>query len=131
MAAMYARGITRLETDPSIAERDLRILARPIRVTPGEQVAKSWLDDHLKRIGYYAGCADHAGCYQAGEQSLTRSAAYRELSDAVLTWDESRVGRTEALDGTALDAALSGPETILVQTADASAPSTRTFRDSI
>jgi penicillin-binding protein 1B len=131
MAAMYARGITRLETDPSIAERDLRILARPIRVTPGEQVAKSWLDDHLERIGYYAGCVDHAGCYQAGEQSLTIWARYRELSDAVLTWDGPRVGRIESLDGAALDAALIEPETILVQTADASGTSTRALSDPI
>jgi membrane peptidoglycan carboxypeptidase len=131
MAAIYARGITRLDADRSIAERELRILARPIRVTAGDHVAKSRLEDHLRQIGYYPGCADHAGCYQDGEQSLTIWARYRELSDAVLTWDGPVVDRIASLDGRPLDAALIEPETILVQTADPSGTSTRTLSDPI
>jgi penicillin-binding protein 1B len=131
MAAIYARGITRLETDRSIAERDLRILARPIRIKAGDQVAKSWFEDHLKQIGYYPRCVDHPGCYQAGEQSLTIWSRYRELTDAVITWDGAGVDRIAALDGTPIDAALVEPETILVQTADGSGTSTRTLSDPI
>ena len=131
MAAIYARGITRLETDRSIAERDLRILARPIRIEPGDHIAKSWLEDHLKRIGYSARCADHAGCYQADDQSLTIWSRYRELTDAVITWDGPRVGRIESLAATPIDAAIVEPETILVQTADGSRTSTRSLSDPI
>jgi len=131
LAAMYARGVTRLESEQSITERDLRILARPVRVSPGQQIAKSSLEDHLKRIGYYAGCANHPGCYEVGEQSLKIWARYPELSDAVLTWDGPEILAIERLDGSAVDTALIEPETILVQTADASRTSTRTLSDPI
>ena len=131
LAAMYARGVTQLEAEQSITERDLRILARPVRVSPGQQIAKSSLEDHLKRIGYYAGCANHPGCYEADAQSLKIWARYSELSDAVLTWDGPEILAIESLDGTAVDTALIEPETILVQTADPSRTSTRTLSDPI
>ena len=131
LAAMYARGVTRLEAEQSITERDLRILARPVRVSPGQQIAKSSIEDHLKRIGYYSGCANHPGCYEADAQSLKIWARYPELSDAVLTWDGSEVRAIESLDGTAVDTALIEPETIVVQTADAARTSTRTLSDPI
>jgi penicillin-binding protein 1B len=132
IAGLYAHGIARLEHAPSIAERDLRILARPIRVAVGRQMPKAQLEEHLRGIGYYPSCANHPGCYQSTGRTLAIWARFSELSDAVLTWDDDgTVSAIASAAGDRLADALVEPETMVVLTADPAGTLSRTLSEPV
>src|SRR5262245_37763260 len=81
VAGVYASAVGRLERTPAPTDREVRVLARPMRLTVGQPLPPSELVAHLDRIGYLRSPAPEPGCYHAGPGTLTIWARHPELTN--------------------------------------------------
>ena len=131
VAALYSRAMTRLRRAPSIGERGVRLLARPIRLAPHQYFPRARLEQHLQRIGYYSNCPGERGCFARSEQSVTVWARYPELPDVAIGWHGDEVSWIATPAGEARHEAIVEPETILTETGDSEGAFSRTRNDPI
>jgi penicillin-binding protein 1B len=112
-ARLYGRSIARLKAGRSISARDVRLLARPIRLVVGQRVSKARLEHHLQQIGYYPTGAREPGCYASDHESLTVWARYPELPNVTLRWKGDDISQVLSATGEPLNEAIIEPETIV------------------
>jgi penicillin-binding protein 1B len=112
VAHIYSHGVTQLESRPSIADRDLRVLARPLRLHVGQQYGRARLEAHLDHLGYYAMDARAPGCYNVTPEAVTIWARYEELSDVTVRWKGDEIASLTTPAGQPLTEASIEPETI-------------------
>jgi penicillin-binding protein 1B len=118
VAALYARGVYRLKSAPSIRERDVRVLARPVRIHTGQRISMAEIASHLQRLGYVRGCADEGGCYTTPTlESLAIRARYPEFPDITIRWVQDEIVAILGRRGEILQDAAIEPETIVTTTA--------------
>ena len=91
VARVYSRGAQQLQSSRAIGERDLRVLARPLQLKPGQHFDRVRLIEHLERIGYYRSPAHEPGCYVVTDDGVTIRARYPELTDVTVRWNGSEV----------------------------------------
>jgi penicillin-binding protein 1B len=111
LAGIYVRGAARLRSASGFGERDVRILARPLRLAIGDRLSKEALEEHLRRIGYYSGCAGR-GCYAADDRSLTIWSRYPEIPDVTIGWFGDAISRIATPAGDAIREGVVEPETL-------------------
>ena len=126
VARVYSRGVERLRSVPSIAERDLRVLARPLQLKVGQHFDRQRLVDHLERLGYYRIAATEPGCYQLTDDALTIRARYPELADVTVRWNGVEIASLSSPAGEPLASADVEPETISTYMNDAAGSLSRT-----
>ena len=126
VARVYSRGVEQLQSVSSIAERDLRVLARPLRLQAGQLFDRQRLIDHLDRLGYYRIEATEPGCYQLTDDSLTIRARYPELTDVTVRFDGARIASLSTPAGDPLPSADVEPDTISTYMDDAAGSLSRT-----
>ena len=126
VARVYSRGVDQLRSNPAIAERDLRVLARPLRLKPGLQFDRAQLANHLDRIGYYRVAAAEPGCYDLTDDSLTVRARYPEFADVTVRWNGAEIASLSTPSGEAMSEAAVEPETIATYMNDAAGTLSRT-----
>jgi penicillin-binding protein 1B len=131
IATLYSRAAARLRTAPPLGERDVRLLARPLRLAVGQRVTKASLEDHLRRIGYYANCPAQRGCFAGDGESLTIWSRYPELPDVTIGWHRDRVAWIADPAGASRPEAIVEPETILTFTRDGGGSTSRTRSDPV
>jgi penicillin-binding protein 1B len=131
IATLYSRAAARLRGAPPLGDRDVRLLARPIRLTVGQRFTQARLEDHLRRIGYYAGCAGQHGCFASDGESMTIWSRYAEIPDVTLGWHRDAVAWISSPEGEPRAEAIVEPETILTFTRDANGSASRTRNDPI
>jgi penicillin-binding protein 1B len=131
LAHLYVRGAELVVSTLSIGDRDVRVLARPIRVAAGQRFPQAALEDHLRRIGYYPIDAAEPGCYTTGADRMTIRARYPELPDVTLRWQGDTITRIERPDGERLAAATIEPETIFTSMTDSSGTASRTTNEQV
>ena len=126
VAHVYQRGVGHLRSNPAIAERDLRVLARPLQLKVGQQLDRARLVDHLDRIGYYRLAAAEPGCYELTDDALTIRARYPEFRDLVVRWNGSEIAALSSPSGVAMFEAAVEPETIATYMNDSAGSLSRT-----
>ncbi len=118
IAGIYARGAGRVRSQSCLGERDVRILARPMRLGVGDHVSKETIEAHLQRIGYYAGCKAR-GCYAADDdRSLTIWSRFPEIPDVMIGWYDGMISWIATPAGDAINEAVVEPDTLLTLTND-------------
>jgi membrane peptidoglycan carboxypeptidase len=131
IARLYTRGVARVETAGAISEHEFRVFARPTQLRPGQVVSRSEVEDHLRRVGYYAACRDEPGCYAGNAESLTIWPRYRELPDVRLLWTADTIARITSPAGEPMPEAVIEPESILTLQNDLRGSFSRTNSDPI
>src|SRR5688572_19903828 len=126
VANVYSRGVGQLRSTHSIAERDLRILARPLQLKVGQTFDRARLIDHLDRIGYYYAPNAEPGCYDIGDDSVTVHARYPELTDVTVRWKDGVIESLTTPGGVPIAAASIEPHTIVTYMNDAAGSLSRT-----
>ena len=126
VARIYRRGVEQLQANPSIAERDLRVLTRPLQLTVGQQFDQARLVDHLERLGYYRAAAAEPGCYDISDDALIIRGRYPELPDVVVRWNGAEIVSLMSPLGEPIAAAAVEPETIATYMNDATGSLSRT-----
>jgi penicillin-binding protein 1B len=126
LARVYSRGVGQLHSNRSIAERDLRVLARPLRLKVGLQYDRARLADHLERIGYYRVAVAEPGCYDLTDDSLTIRARYPEFADVTVRWTGDEIASLSTPSGEPMSEAAVEPETIATYVNDAAGSLSRT-----
>ncbi len=112
VTSIYARGVEWYRSAPRIDERDVRILARPVHVAIGDRVSKREIEEHLQRIGYYAGCGGR-GCYAADDHSITVWSRFAEIPDVMLGWHDGAISWIATPAGERIGEGILEPETIV------------------
>ena len=129
VARMYSHGVAHLRATPAIDERDIRVFARPLRLTVGQRYARARLEQHLQGIGYYRLAARERGCYDVAENSLTVWARYPELSNVTIEWTEEVIASLTTPGGESLTEALIEPPSVATMMRDAADTVSRTRLD--
>lgn len=117
VAGIYARGAGRFRSTSGFGERDVRILARPMRLAVGDRVSKEALEEHLQRIGYYSGCAGR-GCYATDDHSITIWSRFAEIPDVMMGWHGGAIAWIATPAGDAMSEGVVEPDTLLTVTND-------------
>ena len=126
VARIYHHGVSQLQIHPSIAERDVRVFARPLRLTVGQQFGRAQLEAHLERLGYYPVEARERGCYTVTPDTLTVWARYEELTDVTVRWNGDEIVSLSTPSGERLAKAAVEPDTIATYMNDAAGSMSRT-----
>jgi membrane peptidoglycan carboxypeptidase len=126
VARVYSRGMAQLRSNPSIAERDLRVLTRPMQLTVGQHFDQARLVDHLERLGYYRASAAEPGCYEITDDGLIIRARYPELADVMVRWNGAEIASLSSLSGQPMSDAAVEPDTIATYMNDAAGSLSRT-----
>jgi penicillin-binding protein 1B len=118
VAVVYSGGAARVRALESLDHPYVRVLARPLRLEPGQVFPRARLVDHLRTIGYYQGCFSAPGCYITDDASnnLTMWARYPELPSLSLQWSGDRIAAIASAGGSPLAEARLEPQTLLTLT---------------
>jgi penicillin-binding protein 1B len=126
VARIYRDGVAELRAHPLVGERDVRVLARPLRLKVGQHFSRARLEAHLDALGYYALATRDRGCYNVTPDALTIWARYAELSDVTVRWNGDDIASLTAPTGEPLQEATVEPETIATFMNDAAGSISRT-----
>lgn len=114
LATIYARAVTRLSAAPSLADRGIRILARPISLGVGHRIPKATVEQNLQRLGYYqTEPSVHAGgCYSTDKDSVTIWGRF-EFPNVTIHWADNAISQLTTPSGQTLTDATLEPETLV------------------
>lgn len=111
VTALYVASLNRIAT-ASITDGGRRLLAAPLQLRVGERVPSAQVADHLRRIGYYDASVEAAGCYSAGDSSLTIHPRFAEFQKVTIHWSGDIVSQILQANGVPVDMTSIEPETL-------------------